>query len=486
MVTRSGAHDDTMSLVEAWQALGDRYGLDVTSSNPEAIVATGVIRGRPIRVDIHRNRKASEPFQGMAEKRRRMKMRHHWTTEVTVACANPRGLQGAVQTFVDIRDPAWKPLDVDRSRCRIVRTDPSWLASQVLDASIHARLHGMTGDHQILVEPTQIRLTVDDTSQQVENGYFTGSPLHVEYPGPWPATFRERALVGPPWWFDLLCDIADAVDAIDATAPDDTAAGSTLAATGSSWAQAGGPFGPEASGDDGRRRLVTVALLAGVLVIVGVTVFALTRSSSDDTAGADADPVATAGTSPTTATADSSQASQATEATEATTATSAQTQPPDDPNAVQVGQLFTGTAIATLIDEIAVANGVEPMQVLSVLVYPEYLTAQVQGPDGGESIVEYRWTGQLEPAAPASVAPDADIAAGLFGSDEVAWSAIPGLVDAAPAAVSVDGGVVTHLDVKRSLPFSDDVRIRVYVSGPGGDGFVDGDAAGSMISINGN
>jgi len=43
MVTRSGAQDDTMSLVEAWQALGDRYGLDVTSSNPEAIVATGVI-----------------------------------------------------------------------------------------------------------------------------------------------------------------------------------------------------------------------------------------------------------------------------------------------------------------------------------------------------------------------------------------------------------------------------------------------------------
>jgi hypothetical protein len=459
-----------MSLVEAWQTLGDRLGLDVTSSNPEAIVATGVIRGRPIRVDIHRNRKASEPFQGMAEKRRRMKMRHHWTTEVTVACTNPRGLQGAVQTFVDIRDPAWKPLDVDRSRCRIVRTDPAWLAPQVLDESIHARLHGMTGDHQILVEPTQIRLAVDDTSQQVENGYFTGSPLHVEYPGPWPATFRERALVGPPWWFDLLCDIADAVDA---AAPDNTS--SALGATGSSWAQAGGPFGPEASGDDGRRRLVTVALLAGALVIAGIAVFALTRSSSDDTAGADADPVVTAGTSPTTETADAAAAT-----------TPQAPSPPDEPDAVQVGQLFTGTAIATLIDEIAVANGVEPMQILSVLVYPEYLTAQVQGPDGEESIVEYRWAGQLEPATAAPVAPDGDVAAALFGSDDVAWSAIPALVDAAPAAVSIDGGLVTHLDVKRSLPFSDDVRIRVYVSGPGGDGFVDGDAAGSMISINGN
>jgi hypothetical protein len=33
---------------------------------------------------------------------------------------------------------------------------------------------------------------------------------------------------------------------------------------------------------------------------------------------------------------------------------------------------------------------------------------------------------------------------------------------------------------------SDDIRVRVFVSGPGGDGYVDGDATGSMISINGN
>lgn len=170
MFTKSGANDDTMSLIEAWQILGEAFGLDVTSSGSEAIGATGAVRGRPIRVDIHRNRKASEPFQGMAEKRRRLKMRHHWSTELTVACANPRGLRGAVQSFVAIRDPAWKPLDVDRSRCRIVRTEPASLADQVLDESIRARLQSMIGDHQILVEPTQIRLTVDDTSQQVENG----------------------------------------------------------------------------------------------------------------------------------------------------------------------------------------------------------------------------------------------------------------------------------------------------------------------------
>jgi hypothetical protein len=467
MFTKSGSAGDTMSLVEAWQVLGERYGLAVTSSNPDAVVATGVIRGRPIRVDIHRDRKASEPFQPLAEKRRRMKMRHHWSTELTVSCANPQRLQGSLQSFVDIRDPAWRPSAHDPAQCRIVRTEPASLAQQVLEASIHARLLGMTGDHQILIEPTRIRLTVEDTSQQVQNGYFTGSPLHVEYPGPWPASFRERALVGPPWWFDLLCDIADAVDA---PAAGGRAASSAFGPVGSSWARAGGPFGPDAPSGDGRGKLVAFALLAGALVIGGVLAFAFTRPSSDDEPVDVDEPIETTGTSPTT------------EAVAGTTTPQA----PGDPAAVQVGELFTGTAIATLIDEIAVANGTEPMQLLSVLVYPEYLTAQGQGPGAEQTIVEYRWVGQLTPATPAVGVPTDDIAARIFSSDEVSWSAIPGLVEAAPVAVAIEGGIVTHLDVERSLPFSDDIRIRVFVSGPGGDGFVDGDVAGSVISINGN
>ena len=90
------------------------------------------------------------------------------------------------------------------------------------------------------------------------------------------------------------------------------------------------------------------------------------------------------------------------------------------------------------------------------------------------------------PAAPAEAVPTDDVKARLFGSDEVAWSAISALVEAAPAAVSIDGATVTHLNVERSLPSSDDIRIRVFASGPSGEGFVDSDAAGAIISINGN
>jgi hypothetical protein len=215
MFWKDRSKDDKMSLVEAWTALGERYGLDIASSNALAIVATGVIRGRPVRVDIHRTGRASEPFQALAPSHRRRRMRRGWATELVVGCANPLGLQGALQSFVDIRDPEWKPLHPDPTHCRIVRTEPASLAGQVLDASIHERLHGMTGDHQIFIEPTQIRLSADGLSEFEDDGYFVGSPLHVEFPGKWPPTFRERALVGPPWWFDLFCDIADAVDSTE-------------------------------------------------------------------------------------------------------------------------------------------------------------------------------------------------------------------------------------------------------------------------------
>jgi hypothetical protein len=262
---------------------------------------------------------------------------------------------------------------------------------------------------------------------------------------------------------------------------DDQSSTSPFVSMGSSWAQSGGPFGPEGSGDDGRRKLVTIALLAAALVLSGIMVFALVGTSSDEESDTPIDAVGAADTSPTVAAPEPSGTSPSPQPPETTAPA-----PPDDPSAVRVGELFTGNAIATLIDEVAVANGTEPLQILSVLVYPEYLAAQVQGPAGDTGIVQYRWTGQVDPASPAQVAPGRDVAAALFDSDEVAWSDIPALVDAAAGAVSIDGGVVTHLIVERALPFSEDVRIRVFVSGPGGDGFVDADATATMISINGN
>jgi hypothetical protein len=70
----------------------------------------------------------------------------------------------------------------------------------------------IVADIVIQVLPDEIRIDHEDTA--IPGGaasYVAGSPIH-HYQGtapPWP----ERALVGPPWWIDLLCDLADALDA---------------------------------------------------------------------------------------------------------------------------------------------------------------------------------------------------------------------------------------------------------------------------------
>jgi hypothetical protein len=57
------------------------------------------------------------------------------------------------------------------------------------------------------------------------------------------------------------------------------------------------------------------------------------------------------------------------------------------------------------------------------------------------------------------------------------------MVKDAPAQLKIDGAKVTHMVLKRGRPFSDDVRWRVYVSGPRKDGSVEYDPAGSVKKV---
>jgi hypothetical protein len=197
-------------LAEAWQTLGDRLGLAVEVSGERSVRAKGTVRGRPVTVEINGRQRGTEFLQDLAPTHRR-RVHQRWSTELTVGCTNPRGLHGVLESIRDIDDPAWDPRNFDMSHCRVVRTDPASLAAWVVTPSIHERMMGLQTDHRIHVDPAQIRVSADEKTNR-DGGYMVGSPIHNAYPRPaqpWP----ERALAGPPWWIDLLCDIADAVDA---------------------------------------------------------------------------------------------------------------------------------------------------------------------------------------------------------------------------------------------------------------------------------
>ncbi len=147
--------------------------------------------------------------------------------------------------------------------------------------------------------------------------------------------------------------------------------------------------------------------------------------------------------------------------------------------------LFTGDQIQPIIDEVAAALGADPFQAWRVAIYPEYMFVQAQDPAVPANLDEYQWRGTLHDPEPVRLDGTEDFAAGLYPSDEVDWSSIPALVDEAVATLAIEEGAATHVIVQRPLPFSPETRIRVFVSGPRGDGYVDADASGTIFSVNG-
>ena len=189
--------------------LGQRLALDVAVEDDTTVRATGTIRGRQVSVDIAGRQRGSELLRSFATTNRK-RVHERWRSELAVACANPARLTGTVESFVVINDPAWNPRNFDSSHCRVVRGMPAVIGERVLTPSVHERLAGLQDDLRIEVSATSVRLA-SERKASLEGGWFVGIPFHVNYPNapqPWP----ERALAGPPWWIELLVDIAEALD----------------------------------------------------------------------------------------------------------------------------------------------------------------------------------------------------------------------------------------------------------------------------------
>lgn len=195
--------------------LADRIGLDeVRARGDRSIHATGTVHGRRVEVDIEADPKGSELLRSERwAGARRPRPRDLWRTELTVGCANPRGLAGTISSAVDVEDPAWDPRNFEPSHCRVVAAEPDSLAAAVLTESVRKHLSSIHVDVAIGVEPDAVRLR-DERSMNSGAGFVAGSVVHHHQgsPPPWP----DRAVIGPPWWIGVLCEIADAVDAPDA------------------------------------------------------------------------------------------------------------------------------------------------------------------------------------------------------------------------------------------------------------------------------
>ena len=78
----------------------------------------------------------------------------------------------------------------------------------MLDEDTHERLMSIMDDITIVIGATSIFIDHHSTSRPDSGArYVAGSFIHhfQGSPPPWP----DRAIIGPPWWIDLLCDIVD-------------------------------------------------------------------------------------------------------------------------------------------------------------------------------------------------------------------------------------------------------------------------------------
>jgi hypothetical protein len=124
-----------------------------------------------------------------------------------------------------------------------------------------------------------------------------------------------------------------------------------------------------------------------------------------------------------------------------------------------------------------------PTRVLELLIYPQFSKAQIQDPAKKLNVDEYEYrNGAVDDGGPVKFIgnqpTEKDLAEVTFAIEDVDFSQVPRMVKDAPVQLGVDGGKVTHMMLKRPLPFEKEVRWRVYVSSERRDGSVEYDAKG--------
>jgi hypothetical protein len=117
-------------------------------------------------------------------------------------------------------------------------------------------------------------------------------------------------------------------------------------------------------------------------------------------------------------------------------------------------------------------------RLLRLEIGPREVMVQAEDPAHAGSVVELHYSdGRVSEAEHATLRGKGQLADNLFDLDEVKLGSLPELTRTAVERVDAENGSVELILVRRNLPDSDDVRLRVYVKSPRQSGYVDADRA---------
>ena len=141
--------------------------------------------------------------------------------------------------------------------------------------------------------------------------------------------------------------------------------------------------------------------------------------------------------------------------------------------------LFSRERLSPALDAVrAKAGG----KLLRLEIHARELTLQAEDASSPGTVLELHYqAGKVSEPEHATLRGKGQLADNVFDLDEVKLDAIPALTREAVRRIDAEAGSVDYVLVRRNLPDTDDVRLRVYVSSPRQSGYVEADRSGQIL-----
>lgn len=124
----------------------------------------------------------------------------------------------------------------------------------------------------------------------------------------------------------------------------------------------------------------------------------------------------------------------------------------------------------------------QPGKLLRLEIHPRELILQAEDASSPGSVVELHYRdGKVGEPEHATLRGKGQLSDNLFQLSDVKLDAIPELTRVAVQRVDAENGSADSIVVRRNLPESDEVRLRVYVASPRQSGYIDADHAGQPL-----
>lgn len=166
----------------------------------------------------------------------------------------------------------------------------------------------------------------------------------------------------------------------------------------------------------------------------------------------------------------------------------AQTVPPETvppATVAPVTNLWTADGSAQVITALETTISGDPSRFLTINIYDTYAVADAQDANAADHVDEYPFRdGVVGESSPVQLVGDGDLEASLFSISDLDMSQIPRLVTEAPGLTKVEEPVVVYVRIERSSFIEGfPVTFKIYVNGPRSSGYVEYDAAGTLIKV---